>query len=107
MGSCGLSIALIVLSLFLIINPATLVSAKMDGKVAPDDAPGFSGGDPSAFDHLGGGDRRGEIGGSDMSGGPAGQDMRGNMINDGGHGANSGADAEAAKKAAANAKAYR
>jgi hypothetical protein len=37
------------------------------------------------------------IGEGGESGGPAAQDMSGNMINDGGHGANSGADAEAAK----------
>ena len=35
------------------------------------------------------------IGEGGEAGGPAAKDMGGNMINDGGHGANSGADAEA------------
>ena len=37
------------------------------------------------------------IGEGGEAGGPAAQDMSGNMINDGGHGANSGSDAEATK----------
>jgi hypothetical protein len=44
------------------------------------------------------------IGEGGEAGGPAATDMSGNMINDGGFGANSGADAEAEKKAAAIAK---
>ena len=40
------------------------------------------------------------IGEGGEAGGPVAKDMSGNMINDGGHGANSGADYEAAKKAA-------
>jgi|APSaa5957512535_1039671.scaffolds.fasta_scaffold141462_1 hypothetical protein len=46
----------------------------------------------------------GEGGEGGEAGGPAATDMGGNMINDGGFGANSGADAEAEKKAAAIAK---
>ena len=44
------------------------------------------------------------IGEGGEAGGPAATDMSDKMINDGGQGANSGADAEAAKKAAAIAK---
>ena len=44
------------------------------------------------------------IGEGGEAGGPAATDMGGNMINDGGHGANSGHDAEVEKKAAAIAK---
>jgi hypothetical protein len=44
------------------------------------------------------------IGEGGEAGGPAATDMGGNMINDGGHGANSAAEAEAGKKAAAIAK---
>ena len=43
------------------------------------------------------------IGEGGEGGGPAAQDMSGNMINDGGHGANSGADAEAEKAKAVDA----
>ena len=43
------------------------------------------------------------IGEGGEAGGPAAQDMSGNMINDGGHGANSGADAEAEKAKAVDA----
>ena len=41
------------------------------------------------------------IGEGGETGGPAATDMGGNMINDGGHGANSAAEAEAEKKDAA------
>ena len=44
------------------------------------------------------------IGEGGEAGGPAATDMGGNMINDGGHGANSAAEAEAEIKAAAIAK---
>ena len=46
------------------------------------------------------------IGEGGEAGGPAATDMSGVMINDGGHGANSGRDAEAEKKAAAIAKCH-
>ena len=62
---------------FLVLNVAT-VSAQADLPVA----------DTSAA----------PIGEGGEAGGPAATDMSGNMINDGGHGANSGADEEAAKK---------
>jgi hypothetical protein len=74
-----LSLALIMFSLFLISYLVTSVSAQNGTKSGMN--PGML---PTADDSAR------PIGEGGEGGGPAAQDMSGNMINDGGHGANSG-----------------
>ena len=107
-----LALALIMLSIFSISYLVTSVSAQdvsvdpVTESATPNPGKGISDWVKDGLKSLGiGNGSTGSVPASDASaapvgdgeevGGPAAQDMSGNMINDGGQGANSGADAEA------------